>query len=332
MATGCAACNHRCRHPSPAGHLAPAHRPPGAKTTATNQLSALLEAHWPGARPSLPVWTATSRWRSGARSDPAGRPAAGRGPPGRLPGSPPLQRPAHPSPAAAPAAGRPVAVDQLDPEVQGRLHPHPGPAAGQPAWQPHRPGSGPGRRPGEHPKATVLQPLPRIGQINLAQVLAEVGPILDRASDLSHAAAEVGATPVTKQSGKGAVVQSAGQPIPVPAMPWASSPTQPPRLSVGSPPVPASPPARQAPPPGDPHPDARLATSDLGPLAYRPALRHQPPPRRTTAGPRTRSLGLTQGTRDRCLWHASARPARATTLVRGGDGSQLAQWVRPDLR
>jgi hypothetical protein len=57
---------------------------------------------------------------------------------------------------------------------------------------------------GEHPKATVLQPLPRIGQINLAQVLAEVGPILDRASDLSHAAAEVGATPVTKQS---AVVQ-----------------------------------------------------------------------------------------------------------------------------
>ena len=60
---------------------------------------------------------------------------------------------------------------------------------------------------GEHPKATVLQPLPRIGQINLAQVLAEVGPILDRASDLPHAAAEVDATPVTKQSGKGAVVQ-----------------------------------------------------------------------------------------------------------------------------
>jgi transposase len=60
---------------------------------------------------------------------------------------------------------------------------------------------------GQHPKATVLQPLPRIGQINLAQVLAEVGPILDRASDLTHAAAEVGATPVTKQSGKGAVVQ-----------------------------------------------------------------------------------------------------------------------------
>jgi transposase len=60
---------------------------------------------------------------------------------------------------------------------------------------------------GEHPKATVLQPLPRIGQINLAQILAEVGPILDRASDLPHAAAEVGASPVTKQSGKGTMVQ-----------------------------------------------------------------------------------------------------------------------------
>jgi len=59
---------------------------------------------------------------------------------------------------------------------------------------------------GEHPKATVLQPLPRIGQINLAQILAQVGPILDRASNLPHAAAEVGATPVTTQSGKGTVV------------------------------------------------------------------------------------------------------------------------------
>jgi hypothetical protein len=75
-ATGCAACNHRCRHPSPAGHLAPAHRPPGAKTTATNQLSALLEAHWPGARPSLPVWTATSRWRSWSAIPPR-RPPSG---------------------------------------------------------------------------------------------------------------------------------------------------------------------------------------------------------------------------------------------------------------
>jgi transposase len=53
-----------------------------------------------------------------------------------------------------------------------------------------------------HPKTAVLAPMPRIGQINLAQILAEVGPILDRASDPEHAAAEAGASPVTKQSGK----------------------------------------------------------------------------------------------------------------------------------
>jgi transposase len=51
------------------------------------------------------------------------------------------------------------------------------------------------------PKTAVLAPMPRIGQINLAQILAEVGPILDRASNPEHAA-EAGASPVTKQSGK----------------------------------------------------------------------------------------------------------------------------------
>lgn len=55
----------------------------------------------------------------------------------------------------------------------------------------------------EHPKAHLLAPMPRIGEINLAQVVAEVGPILARAVDVEHAAAEVGATPVTKASGKG---------------------------------------------------------------------------------------------------------------------------------
>lgn len=54
----------------------------------------------------------------------------------------------------------------------------------------------------EHPKAHLLAPMPRIGEINLAQVVAEVGPILDRATDIEHACAEVGATPVTRASGK----------------------------------------------------------------------------------------------------------------------------------
>jgi transposase len=54
----------------------------------------------------------------------------------------------------------------------------------------------------EHPKTALLETLPRVGRISLAQVLAEVGPILDRAVDAEHAAAEAGAAPVTRASGK----------------------------------------------------------------------------------------------------------------------------------
>jgi len=53
-----------------------------------------------------------------------------------------------------------------------------------------------------HPRARLLQQLPGIGHINLAQILAEIGPILDRVDNAEHAAAECGATPVTKSSGK----------------------------------------------------------------------------------------------------------------------------------
>jgi transposase len=58
----------------------------------------------------------------------------------------------------------------------------------------------------EHPKAALLAPLPRVGEVNLAQILAEVGPILDRAATVDQAAAEVGAVPVTKKSGKATAV------------------------------------------------------------------------------------------------------------------------------
>lgn len=58
----------------------------------------------------------------------------------------------------------------------------------------------------EHPMSAVLGGLPRIGRINLAQVIAEVGPIIERAHDPASAAAEIGAAPVTKASGKGRAV------------------------------------------------------------------------------------------------------------------------------
>ncbi|MGH2768030.1 MAG: IS110 family transposase [Actinomycetota bacterium] len=40
-----------------------------------------------------------------------------------------------------------------------------------------------------HPKARLLENLPRMGEINLAQVVAQVGPILDRAHDCEHLSA-----------------------------------------------------------------------------------------------------------------------------------------------
>jgi transposase len=54
----------------------------------------------------------------------------------------------------------------------------------------------------KHPKAHLLARLPRVGQLSHAQLLAELGPILDRTSSADHAAAEAGATPVTRASGK----------------------------------------------------------------------------------------------------------------------------------
>jgi transposase len=53
-----------------------------------------------------------------------------------------------------------------------------------------------------HAKAELLAPMPRIGEVNLAQLLAEVGPILDRVDNAEQAIAECGAAPVTRASGK----------------------------------------------------------------------------------------------------------------------------------
>lgn len=57
-----------------------------------------------------------------------------------------------------------------------------------------------------HAKTDLLAPMPRIGRTNLAQVIAELGPILDRAVDAKHACTEAGAAPVTRASGKTASV------------------------------------------------------------------------------------------------------------------------------
>jgi hypothetical protein len=67
-----------------------------------------------------------------------------------------------------------------------------------------------------HTKARLLETLPRIGGDNLAQVVAEVGPILDRAGDVEHASAECGATPSPEPQARPRPSPSGGRPTPRP--------------------------------------------------------------------------------------------------------------------
>ncbi|MGW4772292.1 transposase [Nocardia sp. NPDC004278] len=53
-----------------------------------------------------------------------------------------------------------------------------------------------------HPYARLLADLPRVGTLNLAQIIGEAGPILERATSFDQLAAETGLAPVTRASGK----------------------------------------------------------------------------------------------------------------------------------
>ena len=53
-----------------------------------------------------------------------------------------------------------------------------------------------------HPYAALIAGLPRIGTINLGQILGEIGPMLERATSFAQLTVETGAAPVTKESGK----------------------------------------------------------------------------------------------------------------------------------
>ncbi|MGI8492003.1 MAG: IS110 family transposase [Acidimicrobiales bacterium] len=53
-----------------------------------------------------------------------------------------------------------------------------------------------------HPKAALLEPLPRVAQVSLAQLVAELGPLLDRCDSAEQVAAACGVTPITRESGK----------------------------------------------------------------------------------------------------------------------------------
>jgi transposase len=57
-----------------------------------------------------------------------------------------------------------------------------------------------------HPKAGLLATLPRVATVSLAQLIAEIGPLLERCDNPEQVAAMCGAAPVTRASGKSHVV------------------------------------------------------------------------------------------------------------------------------
>jgi transposase len=57
-----------------------------------------------------------------------------------------------------------------------------------------------------HPKATLLKTLPRVANVSLAQLIAEIGPLLERCDNPEQVAAMCGAAPVTRASGKSRTV------------------------------------------------------------------------------------------------------------------------------
>lgn len=52
------------------------------------------------------------------------------------------------------------------------------------------------------PKAALLEELPRVANVSLAQLIAEIGPLLERCDNAEQVAAMCGAAPVTRASGK----------------------------------------------------------------------------------------------------------------------------------
>jgi hypothetical protein len=236
------------------GHLQASSRLPTdhleAKTTATMKLSALLAAHWPGAKALVArldsdiALEVLERYRTPQTAQRLGE-AHLAGFLGRHGSS---GRRTQPSCFTGCGPPRSQSTNSI-PRSRVDSHPHPGPAAGRPAWQPRRPGPGPGRRPG---RASQGHGPPAAGSHRPAQpgpgcwprsARSWTGPVTSpgRCRGWRHP----GHHPVRQQRRSPAPL---GSQHPCPQRPGHRRRQQPPRLSVGSPPVPASPPARQASP------------------------------------------------------------------------------------
>jgi transposase len=174
-----------------------------ARTAASNQLWAVLAEHWPGAAglfqkltskitlaflTDYPTPQAAAHLGEGRMGQFCRRHAyRGGRPPAelikRLRAAPAAASPINPEILAAIVAGSVAQIRVLNTEIK-RLE-----SAIEEALA-------------DHPKAAVLENLPRAATVSLAQLIAELGPLFDRCESPEQVAAICGAAPVTRASGK----------------------------------------------------------------------------------------------------------------------------------
>ncbi|MBE2997180.1 IS110 family transposase [Nocardiopsis sp. HNM0947] len=178
-----------------------------AKVAAVNQLAALLDEHWPGGKAvfaNLDSDIALSFLGRHPTPSSAAKLTAGRlqawckrrGYSGRKPGTVLIER----LRAAPTAASRPseTIVEQLV-LIQVQLV--------QGLRETIRElDKAVAEAVAAHPYAPLFAPMPRIGTINLGQIIGEVGPLLERARTCEQLIAETGVVPVTRASGKSRAV------------------------------------------------------------------------------------------------------------------------------
>lgn len=178
-----------------------------ARVAAVNQLAALLDAHWPGGKAvfaSLDSDIALAFLERYSTPAAAARLTAGRleawckrrGYSGKKPGSVLIER-LRSAPVAASRVSETAVeqlirvqvqlvrsirttIDMLDKAIADAV--------------------------ASHPYASLFATMPRIGTINLAKILGEIGPILERAQSCEQLIAEAGVVPVTRASGKSRAV------------------------------------------------------------------------------------------------------------------------------
>jgi transposase len=150
-----------------------------------------------------------------------------------------------------------------------------------------------------HPRSNLFENLPGVGMINLAQLLAEVGPILDRVDSAEQAATECGAAPVTRSSGqtRGVYFRWAANTRARKAITsfahnarmqddWAAALYADARARrLGRRALRRRPGTRKTQPARHPHRRPRLAPRDLGLLDQRPALQPRPASQQSVPSP-----------------------------------------------